>query len=629
MSRDKSIRRGQAIQPYGPGAIIDVEQESFVMIDTRKNARAWKQGGVIRLSSLERRLGAHHGFRQPPSGSAFGSSRSGTQLLVKRFPAWMFCPRCRRMYRWSDDLEQRNAVENRGRPPSCHREECKGSTLVPMRYVAACPAGHLEDVDWFRWAHSRSSGVPTACSPTSPRLRFIADSAKGSSLKALRVECENCKASRDLEEVSVPKALTNIGQKCGGRQPWQSREEAVSCAQPLVTLLRSQTAVHFADIVSALDIDTNDASEANQIEQAVREHFESYTSVLPWEIVVESGRERETFEKLARQLSATAEFEIDADTYERVIADSAGTSGSSATPDPEADADPMRLEWQSLITSSPANGVSRHLRVAESDWRRDAEDSGLGRLLESVMLVERLREVRVMRGFRRVKPDGTLVRPDLYRGDGIGWLPAIEVYGEGILIRFDEAEIRRWESANSRFIEERVATARQRLEGSSWVTKRFEAETEVLPRFVMTHTFSHVLMRQLAFESGYSAASIRERLYVAPDFAGVLVYTADGDSEGSLGGLVRQGKADRISGTIASALTRAAWCSNDPICSEMPAHGLENLNRAACHACALVAETSCTHLNLLLDRALLIGDDGNGRRGFFAELLQTERGLEK
>ena len=111
---------------------------------------------------------------------------------------------------------------------------------------------------------------------------------------------------------------------------------------------------------------------------------------------------------------------------------------------------------------------------------------------------------------------------------------------------------------------------------------------------------SHILMRQLCYECGYHASSIRERLYVSEERLGVLIYTADGDSEGSLGGLVRQGETQRITKTIRSSIERAAWCSNDPICSELPEHGVDGLNRAACHACSLVPETSCTHLTQCL-----------------------------
>ena len=55
------------------------------------------------------------------------------------------------------------------------------------------------------------------------------------------------------------------------------------------------------------------------------------------------------------------------------------------------------------------------------------------------------------------------------------------------------------------------------------------------PEFVMVHTFSHLLMNQLCFESGYGMSSVREKIYVdlSKGMCGVLIYTADSDSEGA------------------------------------------------------------------------------------------------
>ena len=64
-------------------------------------------------------------------------------------------------------------------------------------------------------------------------------------------------------------------------------------------------------------------------------------------------------------------------------------------------------------------------------------------------------------------------------------------------------------------------------------------------RFVLLHSLSHALMRQIALECGYTAASLRERLYCRSvgqehgPMAGILIYTAASDSEGTLGGLVQ------------------------------------------------------------------------------------------
>lgn len=105
--------------------------------------------------------------------------------------------------------------------------------------------------------------------------------------------------------------------------------------------------------------------------------------------------------------------------------------------------------------------------------------------------------------------------------------------------------------------------------------------------------------------------------------AGILIYTAAGDVEGTLGGLVRQGEPPRLAHTILSALERAAWCSTDPICRECTSQGFGGLNRAACHACSLVSETSCDNANALLDRSLLIGSSADGVKGFFTAVLDA------
>src|SRR5690606_6096872 len=149
-------------------------------------------------------------------------------------------------------------------------------------------------------------------------------------------------------------------------------------------------------------------------------------------------------------------------------------------------------------------------------------------------------------------------------------------FGEGIFIRFSDAALSEWEAAYITALEARTRILKARLAiEDSWLVQRFRLKPHLLARFVMAHTFSHLLMRQLTYECGYSGASLRERIYVLDEGCGVLVYTADGDSEGSLGGLVRQGRKDRIVDTFMAALARSTWCSNDPICSEMPPHGPE------------------------------------------------------
>ena len=145
------------------------------------------------------------------------------------------------------------------------------------------------------------------------------------------------------------------------------------------------------------------------------------------------------------------------------------------------------------------------------------------------------------------------------------------------------------------------------------------------PKFVLLHTLAHLLVRQLAFECGYAASSLRERIYASDKgtpMSGILIYTADSDAEGSLGGLVRQGNKDRFIPTLITALERGQWCSADPVCRELSGQGMNGLNRAACHSCSLLSETSCISHNSLLDRMLLLGyDEINHDYGFFSEMI--------
>ncbi len=75
--------------------------------------------------------------------------------------------------------------------------------------------------------------------------------------------------------------------------------------------------------------------------------------------------------------------------------------------------------------------------------------------------------------------------------------------------------------------------------------------------------------------------------------SGVLIYTASGDSEGSLGGLVRQGKQGNLETIVYNAIENARRCSSDPICIDSSGQGPNSCNLAACHNCALLRETCC------------------------------------
>ncbi len=139
----------------------------------------------------------------------------------------------------------------------------------------------------------------------------------------------------------------------------------------------------------------------------------------------------------------------------------------------------------------------------------------------------------------------------------------------------------------------------------------------VSARYLAVHTLAHLLINEWSLDGGYPAAALRERLYIGDDMAGFLIYTATSDSAGSLGGIVAQGEPARLGSSLESALLRASWCSNDPLCSEAAASGADSLNLAACHACVLLPETSCETNNAFLDRVALVGTPDGGVPGLF------------
>ncbi|MFD6414875.1 DrmB family protein [Streptomyces sp. NPDC060194] len=309
----------------------------------------------------------------------------------------------------------------------------------------------------------------------------------------------------------------------------------------------------------------------------------------------------------------------------------AEATGSPASPYPSAagpgtgKVDLSRDEWDAFTAArlpEPAKEFAVRRGGLGLDGEKEEPWAALDAHIDGVVLADRLREVRALTGFRRHSLTGALVPSDT--SGRLRWLPATEVYGEGIVLSLDEQRLTAWEA------DPRVRAHVQGVRADLDVSFRGEqlAETagdELSPRFVLLHTLAHLLIRQLSFESGYTTASLRERVYGRPEYQqrGLLVYTATGDAEGTLGGLVRQGEAPHLAETLLRMLEAAAWCSADPLCVEHSGQGFGNLNRAACHACTLLPETSCQTGNTLLDRALLVGSDHVP--GYFADVLTAGR----
>jgi hypothetical protein len=251
-------------------------------------------------------------------------------------------------------------------------------------------------------------------------------------------------------------------------------------------------------------------------------------------------------------------------------------------------------------------------------------------MFDFTVVAERLREVNALIGFTRVEP------PEEARGGGDPpsraplangkpeWIPATEVRGEGIFLRFSSQRLVEWLARPSVKAREVALLKGHR---AFRIARKLSPPEENFPGilYVLLHSFAHILIRELALECGYSAASVRERIYASgpsepPEIAGILVYTAAPDSDGTLGGLAQLGQPDRLGPLITQAFERARICASDPLCAEHVPTSDRSLHGAACHACSFVSETSCETGNRYLDRSLLVPTIAGTDLAFFNQL---------
>jgi hypothetical protein len=602
---NKSIRAPQLVAPFGPGAILELGGESFACMDISR----WPAGEcpVLPENPLQSVLGKT--IRRPPV------EESNAEVPFYRFPRWLFCPSCRRLYDYRSRVDEDNSFGT----PICDQAQCKKASLVPMRFVAVCEHGHLQDVDWFRWAHRNSQISDSGqCTRQTANLKFITTGASGGDFNAMTISCESCHSAKTFEELtSRPYPF-----KCHGRQPWEGYRETTCESVPRV-FPRAASNVYYAQTRSALDIRDGGKEQAGRRDALMHwlnphpnlQGLRSVSKLIPdWET------RTEIYQNLVEE--AVRQFGLAEDVSRNAVIEAIKANGSDG--ETKGVGTGGNSQHEILISEWPVLSSKLSIKSSFLQTRpfltKNLWPDLYCQTFEQITLVDRLREVRALVGFRRMRPDKSSTEVEVDLGHGLDWLPGIDTFGEGIFVKLSESYVASWESRVQPLLADRMSHLLEAC--MRW--GREPAEVYASPRFIALHTLAHGLLRRLAFDAGYSSTSIRERIYCsggADPAAGILLYTSDGDSEGSLGGLVRQGDPNRFLGTLQRALADLSWCSADPVCGEMEHQGVDGMNAAACHACALVGETSCVFNNSLLDRRLLVGSLDGRIPGLFAGLV--------
>ncbi|MBB6345251.1 hypothetical protein FHU36_001760 [Nonomuraea muscovyensis] len=590
-----AVRRAQLITTYGVGSLIAMEDKSYIVsgLDTWKDNSRW--GGALYEPRLQHWLGVTH-FQLPPADVP----TSGNGVKVRMFPTMYSCGTCQVL----QQFRRFNSPEGKSICGACEKP------LIPSRFVVACEQGHLDEFPYFEWVHKK-----TAPDAAKEHRLTLHSTGRTASLRSVVVRC-SCGKEASLQGAFGRSAMEALGIRCSGRRPWLGLgTEQNGCPAAPRTLQRGSSAAWFPINRSALSI----PPWSDSLQQRLNEHYAALNGAINDGVPEHAVLNLIKNTGMLKNSRFTAKEVLDA-IYDR------RTLESSARPDSDAEAgfepanELRKEEYQKLFDGTANADRGDDFECVPPERDRDVPPPpGIQR----VMLVKRLREVRAMQSFTRVEmPDpagGDTRKAALFTGD-IDWLPAIEVSGEGVFFTLDQHLLRQWERCpgpvqRAGLIKERhEVLLRRRARGDRPLD---QVRSPVSPRYLLLHTLAHILINEWSLDSGYPAASLRERLYVSDDMAGVLIYTATSDSAGSLGGIVAQGEHRRLRTSLASALSRASWCSQDPPCMESEASGVDSLNLAACYACVLLPETSCETNNVFLDRAVLVGTPDDPQTGFF------------
>jgi len=592
------VRPSQTIHTYGIGSLIDMPNFSVLVLGQSDWDEPTRETEVVEprlLSIVRRQLGPQverlAGPPIPPNSDRPDpfDPEYNQGLPVVPFPSWVRCTICKRiaplhigLFKLKEDpyrpdrthYVHENCDKVKGRPPA----------VVPVRHVRMCKNGHLSEFPWVEYVHKGPSDCPAI-------LRFweFGVSAEASDLT---VKCDKCGKTRMMTEAFQDEGSA-LG-PCTGAYPHNKIANS-ECAEPAKPTLVGASNIWFPVSISALSVPIS----SNELGQLVEENWpmlEPASSLAILEAFATVGNLKKFARWSLDELWAAIEKKRSADD------DDEG---------PESLLELKQGEWD--VFSEPDAGLqTKDFKLTETTC-----PPGYEQWIDRVVLAERLRVVQAMIGFTRVISPGDFADVDeieeVQRGP-LGrkppqWVPASEVRGEGIFIRFREDTLVAWEA--------KLAQRQQHFHNVHTEfrnARRIENPEQGFPgiRYIMLHSLSHALIRQFAIECGYGAASLQERVYAGRtadgrNMAGILLYTAAADSEGTLGGLVHLGEPARLARHLSEALDAMRLCASDPLCSEhLPGGDPLTLHGAACHACMFAAETSCERGNKYLDRTLLV-----------------------
>jgi len=576
------LRQSQVITTFGPGAMLDLPNHSVLVggLDywTGRGEEIHEPRLVAKLLPLVD-VSSLKLFTPPPDQEDPTAPQTG--ISAWQFPEWFIT---------QDIVPTDPAATVRSRRLIKRTALYKGKfvdedkrkwSVVPVRFVRACRAGHIGDIDWRFFVHAG----PSECNLP----LWIDERGTSGDLSDVSIRCE-CKSQRLLGEAANLQ-LRALG-ICDGSRPWLGPHTKESCGEPNRLLIRTASNAYFPQTMSVISLPDRDETVKVAVDAA-------------WEFLEEvEDLDQLKYERKKAKVKSALEGLSDEEVFAEIRARRSGSIEENKSVK-QAELETLVAAKDELGNDKPdGNFFARTL--PRSKW-----DKPWMQGVERIVLIHRLREVVAQVGFTRFEAASPDIEGELEMGvrraslgREISWLPAVENKGEGIFLQFRREAIESWRQRPD--VQQR---GRQLMVGfDCWKSEHQGSHREFpgLP-YLMLHSFSHLLITAVSLECGYPASSIRERIYALDAGYGVLIYTGSSDAEGTLGGLIEVGR--RIHEHIETALEMGELCSNDPVCAQhQPENNHERrfLLGAACHGCLLIAETSCEQHNDFLDRALVV-----------------------
>jgi len=587
----------------GVGAIVrNASDMLMAVVDTRY----WndKDGNISancipNVTRIIQSLEIDKDLRMPPTAKVLENGRlAGSYLPAVLFPTYAVCKKCGLLHRepWSkSDIYSAKILK-------CADEKVCDGTLEQVTWCAVSREGNLDDVPWHYLCH-REGDKGCKEDRTENYLRLTTNN-KGHKI----IQCKKCGSQGRYDKVRGDNGIENIYRE----QPWIKKQP--NNEKNTVEILEiNDPGVYLPERVNALVIPPESRNGKSTCLDILSNNSKLYREIQSIKLPLR---------KKAKIQAVAKEYRWSIGEVEEALNKISPSQVEDRCPQAKFDfviGDLLEDEYKAFLkpiddVKDDEDFVTTHRTTQWHELKNKHKKELLSaiRLVDQLVIANRLREIQIFQGFSRIPSDESknkvIVPPDIVGKSN--WLPAIELFGEGLFFTLDEGILSQWE---------RISGVRTRANeiivryGSS-EENLTQHNTPISPRFLLLHTLSHLLIRELEKTAGYPAASLKERIYssISAKMSGILIYTAVPDIVGSLGGIIESSEPDAFIALLDGALKHAQWCSLDPVCSEHEGQGPGWLNRAACHACVLVPEPSCEYKNVFLDRTFIKGSEEAG-----------------